>query len=377
MADPYELSVKERGEWKTEVLNEYQRVFKASDLDKSGFIEPNEVPEILKALGYRNFSEDQIKDFMKEADLNQDGKVSFKEFLHFMKLVNGPEEKKENITRIETKAGKGIIKIEGNRDSMSFGSFSEEERTAYVKVINSALAEDEVCKKYLPLDPNTNDIFPRLKNGIILCKLINKASEGTIDERVINCKDNMTVFQETENVKLALSSARSLGCKLIGIGSDNIRNEDKICVLGLLWQIVKQIVLIKITLKNYPQLVRLLEPGEELADLLKLSPENILLRWFNFHLKNANYPKKITNFNNDVKDSEKYTILLNQLDKEKCDLSALQDSDLTNRAQKVLTNAKKLGTESYINPKDIVSGNNNLNLLFTVSLLFFIFFILG
>ena len=372
MSDPYELTVKEKDEWSTEDLQVYTRVFKASDLDKSGFIEPGEVPDLLKSLGYRKYTEENINEFMNQADLNRDGKVSFREFLHFMKFVAAPE-KKDTLTRFETKSGKGFIKIESaSKDSMSFGSFSEEERTAYVKVINSALADDEVCKKYLPIDPDSGEIFTRLKNGIILCKLINKAVEGTIDERVINTKDNMNVFQETENLKLAVASAKSIGIKVVGIGPDTFKNEDKIYVLGFLWQIVKQVVLVKITLKNYPQLVRLLEPGEELSDLLKLSPENILLRWFNYHLKAANYPKKITNFNVDVKDSEKYTVLLHQLDKDRCDLSALQDSDMETRAKKVLDNSRKVGTECYITPKDICSGNNNLNLLFTVRLFFLI-----
>ena len=32
----------------------------------------------------------------------------------------------------------------------------------------------------------------------------------------------------------------------------------------------------------------------KLSDLLKLSPEDLLLRWFNYHLTNAGYEKKIS-----------------------------------------------------------------------------------
>ena len=79
-------------------------------------------------------------------------------------------------------------------------------------------------------------------------------------------------------------------------------------LLGLLWQVIKQVVLEKINLKHFPK-------GEQLSDLLKLNPEELLLRWFNYHLKAAGYDKNISNFSNDIKDSEKYTILLN-IDKE-------------------------------------------------------------
>lgn len=103
-----------------------------------------------------------------------------------------------------------------------------------------------------------------------------------------------------------------------------------------------------INLKNHPELVRLLAEGEELADLLKLPPDQLLLRWFNYHLKRAGHPKTITNFGMDVKDSEAYTILLNQIAPQKCDKSALNEKDLTKRAEKVLRNAGLLNVSTFI-----------------------------
>lgn len=84
-------------------------------------------------------------------------------------------------------------------------------------------------------------------------------------------------------------------------------------------------------MKSHPELVRLLNEGETLHDFLKLSPEEILLRWFNYHLNKAGYDKKITNFSGDIKDSEKYTILLNQLNSSVCDKSVLNETDLSKR----------------------------------------------
>ena len=67
--------------------------------------------------------------------------------------------------------------------------------------------------------------------------------------------------------------------------------------------------------------------NEKISELLELPPEKILLKWFNFHLKESQYEKQINNFLEDIKDSEKYIILLNQLFKEVCDKSALSGSD--------------------------------------------------
>jgi plastin-1 len=267
------------------------------------------------------------------------------------------------------KAGKAMVRVSKGDSGFQYQTFSEEERTAYVKVINSSLADDPVCKKYLPIDPSTNEIFDRIKDGVLLCKLINKAQEGTIDERVINTKEKMNVFQQVENLNLAISAAKSIGLNVIGINYDSILSgKNYIMVLGLMWQVVKIVVLCNIQLKHHPELIRLLNPGEQLSDLLKLSPEQLLLRWFNYHLKAAGYDKKITNFSGDVKDSEKYTILLNQLNKNLCDKSALDEPDKKKRAKKVIENAKKLGAEAYINPDDIVAGNNKLNTLFVASI---------
>lgn len=47
-------------------------------------------------------------------------------------------------------------------------------------------------------------------------------------------------------------------------------------------------------------LIALLRDGENLEDLMKLSPEELLLRWANYHLEQANCPK-INNFSSDIK----------------------------------------------------------------------------
>lgn len=47
-------------------------------------------------------------------------------------------------------------------------------------------------------------------------------------------------------------------------------------------------------------LIALLRDGESLEDLMKLSPEELLLRWANYHLEEAGCGK-INNFSNDIK----------------------------------------------------------------------------
>eukprot|EP01016_Furgasonia_blochmanni_P032466 TRINITY_DN3348_c0_g1_i3.p2 TRINITY_DN3348_c0_g1~~TRINITY_DN3348_c0_g1_i3.p2 ORF type:complete len:211 (+),score=89.06 TRINITY_DN3348_c0_g1_i3:142-774(+) len=188
-------------------------------------------------------------------------------------------------------------------------SFSEEEVYAYTEFINSILQNDGL-DPLIPMNPNSHDLFTNLGNGLILCKLINKIQPGIIDPRAINSKKTLNIFQIKENLNLAISAAKAVGCVVVSIFPETIIEKREHMILGLIWQILKVYVLCQINLKHCPALVRLLNEGEELQDLLKLSPEDLLLRWFNYHLKAAGYPKTIKNFSDDVKDGEAYTCLL-------------------------------------------------------------------
>jgi len=364
----YQVDIKLSQSFKPEDYSNFEKIFKGFDKNKNGVMEKNEFLDLLHALGYRDFKQEDALKLTEGVDIKDPEHITFSEFLLIMKkLVD--KEGTIILDSFKNKAGKAMVRVSKGDNSMQFQTFSEEERTAYVKVINSSLAEDPVCKKYLPIDPDNNEVFDRIKDGVLLCKLINKAQEGTIDERVINTKENMNIFQQVENLNLAISAAKSIGLNVIGLNYDSIMDgKNYIMVLGLMWQVVKIVVMHNIQLKHHPELIRLLNPGEQLSDLLKLSPEQLLLRWFNYHLKAANYDKKITNFSGDVKDSEKYTILLNQLNKSLCDKSALNEPDKKKRAKKVIDDSKKLGAESYITPDDIVAGNSKLNTLFVASI---------
>lgn len=52
-------------------------------------------------------------------------------------------------------------------------------------------------------------------------------------------------------------------------------------------------------------LIGLLRDGESLEDLMKLSPEELLLRWANYHLEQAGC-SKINNFSSDIKVQTKH-----------------------------------------------------------------------
>ena len=74
---------------------------------------------------------------------------------------------------------------------------------------------------------------------------------------------------------------------VVGIDPHNIHSNKgkKWLLLGLLWQLIKMALVKEINLTTVPGLVRLLQEDENINDLLRLSPEQILLRWVNYQLE--------------------------------------------------------------------------------------------
>ncbi|XP_020171691.1 fimbrin-2 isoform X1 [Aegilops tauschii subsp. strangulata] len=244
-------------------------------------------------------------------------------------------------------------------------TISESEKASYVGHINAYLAEDPFLKNALPVDPATDQLFHLTKDGVLLCKLINLAVPGTIDERAINTKRLLNLWEKNENHTLCLNSAKAIGCTVVNIGTQDLAEGRPHLILGLISQIIKIQLLADVNLKSTPQLVELVQDSQEMEELMSLSPEKILLRWMNFQLKKGGFQRTVTNFSSDIKDSEAYACLLNVLAPE-CSAkpSPMSVKDLLHRARLVLEHADRMGCKRYLAPKDIVDGLQNLNLAF-------------
>nr|XP_033489158.1 plastin-3-like isoform X2 [Epinephelus lanceolatus] len=271
----------------------------------------------------------------------------------------------------------GILAIGGTSEISSEGtqhSISEQERIAFANYINSSLEKDPDCQHVLPINPETEALFKAVADGIILCKLINLSVPDTIDERTIN-KKKLTPFTTQENLNLALNSASAIGCQVVNIGAQDLKEGKPHLVLGLLWQIIKIGLFADIELSRNEAIAALLEEGESLEELMKLSPEELLLRWANFHLKKVGM--SISNFSGDIKDSKAYFHLLEQIapdgSKEdaprvEIDMSGLYEKDLTKRAEHMLHQADRLGCRQFVSAFDVVTGNSKLNMAFVATL---------
>ncbi|XP_075876485.1 plastin-3-like [Nelusetta ayraudi] len=363
------------GKISREEVEEMREIFRKIDLDNDNHICDYELHELLKNAGH-DVPGYMFREIMQKLDRNQDNKISFDEFLAIVQELRGSAVAKTFRKVLNRK--EGILAIGGTSELSSEGtqhSFSEEEKIAFTNWINTALKDDPDCKHVLPMDPDSDALFKSVRDGIILCKMVNLSVPDTIDERTIN-KKKLTEFTTQENLNLALNSASAIGCHVVNIGAFDLKAGKPHLVLGLLWQIIKIGLFADIELSRNEALAALLRDGETLEDLMKLSPEELLLRWANFHLENAGW-EKINNFSSDIKDSRAYFHLLNQIspkgteeDKPRIDInmSGFNERDDLKRAEAMLQQAERLGCRQFVTPTDVISGSPKLNLAFVANL---------
>nr|XP_019822000.1 PREDICTED: plastin-1 [Bos indicus] len=349
-----------------EELEELQEAFNKIDIDNSGYVSDYELQDLFKEAslplpGYK--VREIVEKILAVADNNKDSRISFEEFVSLMQELKSKDisktfrkiiNKREGITAI---GGTSSISSEGTQHS-----YSGNQPPAPNLIFQSLVHSTSPCLKLI-------------YSHFLFSKMINLSEPDTIDERAIN-KKKLTPFTISENLNLALNSASAIGCTVVNIGAQDLTEGKPHLVLGLLWQIIKVGLFADIEISRNEALIALLKEGEDLEELMRLSPEELLLQWVNYHLTNAGWPT-ISNFSHDIKDSRAYFHLLNQIapkgDRDDgpaiaIDLTGFSEKNDLKRAEFMLQEADKLGCRQFVTPADVVSGNPKLNLAFVANL---------
>lgn len=364
---------------------EIREQFAQIDTSGNGYIDLKELKDALDSVGYkipqwkvRRMIEEYYDNGNKHArgvngSMNGDARkngLSLNEFEELCATLKAQQvsstfkqavSKKENLEHL---GGMSEASSDGTTHSVRL-----EEQMAFSGWINSNLEHDPDLHHLLPIDHEGKQLYEKLKDGLILCKVINHSCPDTIDERAIN-KKNLTLYTKHENLTLALVSSQAIGCNIVNIDAHDLAKGKPHLVLGLLWQIIRIGLFNQITLEHCPGLTELLNDQERIEDLLALSPEAILLRWVNHQLQSAGVTRRCTNFQQDVADSEIYSYLLKQIapDDAGVTLDALRENDLLRRAEVMLQQAAKLRCRAFVSPADVVGGVYKLNLAFVANL---------
>ncbi|KAG4029378.1 hypothetical protein MFRU_016g01310 [Monilinia fructicola] len=368
-----------------------QDAFRKLDVDDKGYIDEATAIKATQASERQPY--DVVRQALKEVELDSSRRVELEDYVGLIsklrvsspaqqRMSTGPQSPARGGIVAQQTGGAGSghaskgsisgrIQVQGSSSNVTH-TINEDERTEFTRHINAVLAGDADIGSRLPFPTDTFEMFDECKDGLVLAKLINDSVPDTIDERVLNRPGKkiktLNAFHMTENNNIVIESAKGIGCSVVNIGSGDIIEVREHLILGLIWQIIRRGLLNKIDIKLHPELYRLLEDDETLEQFLRLPPEQILLRWVNYHLKAANWPRRVANFSSDVKDAENYTVLLSQIAPECCDRGPLQTHDLLQRAEQVLQNADKLDCRKFLTPSSLVAGNPKLNLAFVANL---------
>lgn len=178
----------------------------------------------------------------------------------------------------------------------------------------------------------------------------------------INIKPPLSIYKINENLNLAISTAKSVGIVVINVHPDLIREKKEHIVLGLIWQLVRMYMFRKISLRHVPEMIVLKKEGEDDGALFKLKPEEILMRWLNYHMKLNGEKREIKNMGGDLADAVAYGHVFSHISDEfKEDYWSLSAEE---KASRCIKHAEKQNIKAYVRPTDITSGNERLNILF-------------
>ena len=282
----------------------------------------------------------------------------------------------------------------------SHHSYSIEETRAFTNYINSALSTDELLKRHLPLSVEKEDIFTHLSDGLILMRMINLAKANSLQEKNFHTKFNLNIYQKQENLSVVLAAARKLGCRLVNVGAEDICKGRPTIILGILWQILKLIIVDKVaniqkfrnrhalapslaTATSFPSVTTSTISTKKIS--LELSSEQILLKWVNRRLQSQpscdrGLMKVVKNFDKDFENPIIFCKLLNSINRLLCleiissDQNIVDCEDKSNLnhrlqiSQDAIDNAKKLNIQLFLEPDDLLSGNSKLIMSFIAQL---------
>lgn len=267
-------------------------------------------------------------------------------------------------------------KVKPGKEGIGKHVIREEEVSAMSFMINNNFAETEIPEiaERIPIDPDSEDLFPQMADGLLLIHLTNKIDPEAIDLRSVNkYGPNMNAIAIGANINQALTAAKGY-VKLVGINSQVFTHQNKGLVLATLTQMSRLIATGVIDLAHCEELYRLKFEDESIEDFNALKPEDILIRWVNHHLKEAGQERRIENLGKDIADSEAMTYVLSQLDKPpsneteerlgRTNLNALQEEDLSKRGEECVEQSKLIGVKEVVRGKDLHKGNQKVNTLF-------------
>mmetsp|Transcript_21996 Transcript_21996/g.43713 ORF Transcript_21996/g.43713 Transcript_21996/m.43713 type:complete len:1223 (+) Transcript_21996:35-3703(+) len=294
----------------------------------------------------------------------------------------------------------GSTEFKSKAATLKLSAEQQAEVTAYAICLNQHLAKDPDLKHLMPINVETPELLFKIGDGLLLAKFINCAAPETIDERALNLvpeEGDFAVEQILENLNLLLSAGKSIGVSIRAPSEE--KESDRVQIasaaqrqlmectepdisIDFIYELIKTRYYNHINVRSHPELVEIAENPEiglsklELEELKPkelagLNPEEMLLRWVNFHRiagATGDLSGFVKNFGADLKDGKDYTAVLGRIaEKKMSDGGMFNTTDTSKtdgqRAKFVLELAKQLGVQHFHRAANITSGSDRLNRL--------------
>jgi len=194
-------------------------------------MDEKEFKNIMIDMGHRKITDDEVNKILSSHDKNRDGVISWSEFVDMMGAMKAQDASKFG-TIVEGKRG-AMAQVTGAHGGTH--TYSLEEVSTFGKLINQVLKDDPDLQDRLPMNTEDDTLFHAFDNGILLCKLLMYIDNNCLDERAMNKKSNLNVYEVKENLQMGIAAAKGLGIKLVGINSSDFINKTPHLVLACVW----------------------------------------------------------------------------------------------------------------------------------------------
>ncbi|KAJ3176882.1 hypothetical protein HDU87_004814 [Geranomyces variabilis] len=254
-------------------------------------------------------------------------------------------------------------------------SVTDTEVEIFTSWINESCADSPEVADRLPLDPKTRQLFSACKDSWLLVALIDNARPGLVEKTKMHMHGSikaLNAFELAENANVVIDAARKLGVVVVNIGAEDITGGNQHLILGIIWQIVRGVLSKNLYVVMNPRILRLQKAGESFENLLRVTPEDTLLRWVNQTLSTRRGELKsqyrlVRNFGKDLQDGIVLTYMMQILYPE-AGFEGLQlETDVRVRVTKLVERILEIGLK-YITVDSIVSGNPRTNFAFLAQL---------
>jgi hypothetical protein len=291
------------------------------------------------------FTPQTIASLTQEDDSDNDGRFDFNDFLTvFAHEKDSGKESELWSCLCKHQELKTVAGLRGDRSS------DHVEVTAY--------AEDPDDNHVVPINTTDGSLFKVVHDSILLYKVCELASPGCIDRCAIATGEKLSIDSLLQQCTLAVVSAKSIGATTSDIRPNDVRDG----TLHLVFECIRQLFLLAlmkdIELAQHPELVRLLKEAESIGDLIKLSPEQFLLRWLTDHIGKAG---------SDRVQPTSTRIFPTPRCSPSCS-TRLHRTAIGRRSMRPTTGsaADEIGCRKFIRPRQIVGGHPTLNLAFVL-----------